>query len=391
MKIKVLKEMSTIQISNVDKKIKENEFSVKLCNYTDVYYNWGIYSEMISDFMTATAKKNEVEKFVLQKNDVVITKDSETKNDIGKSAIIIDELKNCVLGYHCALIRPNNIELDGSYLNAVLNTEYAKKYFELNAGGSGQRFYLNIDIIENMPVPIIPIKKQKEIGKFFNDIDKKIYFNNKINDNLSKQAETIILYTLNNTNETIQLSQLIDFINGYAFESKSYTTNGKYKIITIKNVQDGMVSSKKSLMLDKLPSDIDSNCILQLGDILISLTGDVGRVGIVNENNLLLNQRVAKFNVKNELYKAWIYFYFKLNSTKQSLEKISGGSNQKNLSPIETLRLFIKFDEKIIDKYNKNLNSIFLQLLNNQRENIELYNMRDYLLPLLINGQATIL
>ena len=184
MKTKLLKELSAIQISNVDKKTKENEIPVKLCNYTDVYYNWSIYDGMISEFMDATAKETEINKFSLKKNDVVITKDSETKNDIGKSAIIIDELPNCLLGYHCALIRPNVNELDGAYLNAVLNTEFAEKYFELNAGGSGQRFYLNIDVLENMPIPIVPIKKQEEIGCLFSNIDKKIYFNNKINDNL---------------------------------------------------------------------------------------------------------------------------------------------------------------------------------------------------------------
>ena len=73
------------------------------------------------------------------------------------------------------------------------------------------------------------------------------------------------------------------FENGFAFSSKSYLTSGKYRIITIKNVQDGQIDSSNAACLDILPLKMKEECKLQVGDVLLSLTGNVGRVGIVCE------------------------------------------------------------------------------------------------------------
>lgn len=79
-KLKRLKELSSIQNSNVDKKSHEHEQFVKLCNYVDVYKNEFINSSI--EFMQATADKSEIKRFTVKKNDVLITKDSETCDDI---------------------------------------------------------------------------------------------------------------------------------------------------------------------------------------------------------------------------------------------------------------------------------------------------------------------
>ncbi|MCY4362851.1 MAG: hypothetical protein OXE42_11815 [Gammaproteobacteria bacterium] len=64
-----------LRLSSVDKKSKENECPVLLCNYMDVYNNSFIHSEL--DFMTATATDQEIDKCSLVAGDVIITKDSE--------------------------------------------------------------------------------------------------------------------------------------------------------------------------------------------------------------------------------------------------------------------------------------------------------------------------
>lgn len=76
--------------------------------------------------MLATARPNEISKFQLKKGQVALTKDSETRDDIGISTYIADDFENVILGYHCALISPNKDILDGCYLNALLHTDYAK-------------------------------------------------------------------------------------------------------------------------------------------------------------------------------------------------------------------------------------------------------------------------
>lgn len=188
MEYKKLKELATISISNVDKKTADGEKTVKLCNFVDVYRNWAITDSMISNMMTATAKETEIAKYSLRKGDVCITKDSETKDDIGMSTYIADDIDNLVLGYHCALISPDKAVLDGKYLNAFLQTDFVRRFYELNASGSGQRYTLSLDAIGDIPIPVIPLEEQKKKGRILSLIDRKIENNNKINDNLCQSA-----------------------------------------------------------------------------------------------------------------------------------------------------------------------------------------------------------
>ena len=80
--------MADIRVSNVDKHTKDDELAVRLCNYVDVYKNDRITQQL--PFMQATASADEIQKFRLHQNDVVITKDSETWNDIGVPALVTE-------------------------------------------------------------------------------------------------------------------------------------------------------------------------------------------------------------------------------------------------------------------------------------------------------------
>lgn len=190
-----LANIATVEISGVDKKIKDGESAVKLCNFVDVYYNWAITSEMEHKFMEATARANEIERFKLKRGQVALTKDSETRFDIGVSTYIADDFDNVILGYHNALITPNPDKLNGKYLNALLHTDYARKYFANNASGSGQRYALSIDALNNFPVPLMPLEEQKRIGNIFSAIDQKIALNSAINDNLPTPGHSLAMAT----------------------------------------------------------------------------------------------------------------------------------------------------------------------------------------------------
>lgn len=183
-KIEKLENIAHIDISGVDKKSKENETPVKLCNFTDVYNNWAITDRMVDSFMTATANSDEISRFSLKKGMVAITKDSETRDDIGISTYIADDLDNTVLGYHTALIIPDEEKIDGSYLNGYLQSKTARTYFSNLASGSGQRYTLTIGGIGSVKVEMPPLSEQKKIGKLLSAIDRKIEINNQINDNL---------------------------------------------------------------------------------------------------------------------------------------------------------------------------------------------------------------
>ena len=189
-----LGDIATVEISGVDKKIKDGEEDIRLCNFVDVYYNWAITMARHDSFMLATARPNEISKFQLKKGQVALTKDSETRDDIGISTYIADDFNDVILGYHCALITPNKDILDGRYLNALMHTGYAKKYFACNASGSGQRYALSAEILNSFPVPVIPLQKQKQIGEIFSALDKKIELNKQINQNLEAMIADVMDY-----------------------------------------------------------------------------------------------------------------------------------------------------------------------------------------------------
>ena len=102
--VRRIRTVAELRVSNVDKHTKEEELPVRLCNYVDVYKNDRITQQLV--FMAATASEDEIERFRLDQNDVVITKDSETWDDIGVPALVTEPAKDLISGYHLAILRP---------------------------------------------------------------------------------------------------------------------------------------------------------------------------------------------------------------------------------------------------------------------------------------------
>jgi len=255
--------------------------------------------------------------------------------------------------------------------------------------GSGQPSIKKTDLL-NMEVNFPDLYTQQKITDLLSCLDKKIYSNKQINNNLEQQAQALITDYASKTPGITPLGALLSFVNGFAFKSGDYLAKGLYKIITIKNVQDGLVDSQGAACMDELPAKLPSDCKLNIGDVLLSLTGNVGRVGIVTENNLLLNQRVAKVKPKNDDLLPFIYFVLRLPVIKTEMENISKGTAQQNLSPIETLKLQLNFDELTAVELSHKLSSMFNQIVYNMIENRNLSEIRNTLLPKLMSGEIDV-
>ena len=97
-----LGDVSEVTFSSVDKRPVEGEYPVRLCNYTDVFYQREIRRDM--DFMSATASEVECQRWSLKKGDVLFTKDSETPDEIGIPSYVTEDMPNVLCGYHLARI-----------------------------------------------------------------------------------------------------------------------------------------------------------------------------------------------------------------------------------------------------------------------------------------------
>ena len=153
--VKKLKYVADSRPSNIDKKSKDEEEAVLLCNYVDVYKNEFISSQLA--FMTATTSQEQKEKFLLQKGDVLVTKDSETPDDIAIPALVVENFDNVVCGYHLTHIKPKKIM--GSYLFRYFQTKYLSSYFEVSANGV-TRYGLGVDKIGSALILNPPLEEQ---------------------------------------------------------------------------------------------------------------------------------------------------------------------------------------------------------------------------------------
>jgi len=131
--------------------------------------------------------------------------------------------------------------------------------------------------------------------------------------------------------EEKKLNHVARLRNGYAFKSSEYVETGPYRIITIANVQQGDLALDSTKIISALPSDVQQHQILRLGDILISMTGNVGRVCRVTAEGLLLNQRVGKL-VPGAINHEFFYQLLQRDEFRSAMRLKAAGGAQGNLS-----------------------------------------------------------
>ena len=160
---KPLRAVANYRVSNVDKIASDGEIAVRLCNYTDVYNNEFISPDL--ELMYATASEQEIARFGLSVNDVIITKDSESWEDIGVPALVVETADDLVCGYHLALLRPYKDTIHGAFLFRCLQAKPIQVQLELSANGV-TRFGLPIFEIGKTALPVPPLPMQRAIADY---------------------------------------------------------------------------------------------------------------------------------------------------------------------------------------------------------------------------------
>ena len=167
-----LRNVADMRVSNVDKHVKDGEIPVRLCNYVDVYKNDYINGRL--DFMRATATNEEIERFRLEEGDVLITKDSETWDDIGVPALVTEAAGDLVSGYHLALLRRQSDKVAGAYLLRALQSKWLAYQFHIEAKGV-TRYGLSHAGIKSVWLPLPPLPEQTAIVRFLDRADRRIW------------------------------------------------------------------------------------------------------------------------------------------------------------------------------------------------------------------------
>ena len=417
-----------MEISGVDKKTTAGETPVRLCNFTDVYKNWAITSPMYDSFMVASANEREIDKFTLHRGQVAVTKDSETRDDIGIPTYIADSFDDVLLGYHCALITPDETQLNGKYLNAFLHTEFIQKFFSANASGSGQRYTLSIETLNSIPLYLPSLTEQERIGSIFSSIDRKIEVNRQINDYLEAMTRQLYDYWFvqfdfpdkngkpykssggkmvwcNKLKREIPEGWMVLSINdlattcrGVSYDASqvSDTKTPKHDILVLR----GNNIKNSHIVLDSNTAYISSSLVspeqrIHRHDIIMTMSSGskehLGKCGMFQfDSQHTFGAFLTKFTPKKDSH--YYVFSFLMSAWyKAKIKSICNGTGINNLTNENFNQVLLPVPpNQYICLFNSTVSASFDRIGENEMQTEELSIQRDELLPLLMNGQVSV-
>ena len=191
--------------------------------------------------------------------------------------------------------------------------------------------------------------------------------------------------------EVKKLGEVVQLKSGFPFKSSVFSLEGLHRLVTIRNVQDGGFNPSCDNKIDELPANLPSHCVLEDGDILLSLTGNVGRVCLVFGGPFLLNQRVSKLVAAERFDWAFIFCMFRDKAMRVQLEQLSNGVAQQNLSPVLAAKLgVVSAPPKMRQRFAVIVEPMLDQLQILQRSVMNLRRTRDLLLTRLLSGELSI-
>lgn len=298
---KPLRAVSSYMVSNVDKASIDNETAVRLCNYTDVYHNEFIALEL--DFLRATATDDEIDKFRLAVDDVLITKDSESWDDIGVPSLVTETADDLLCGYHLALLRSSGDQIIGRFLFRCLQAKPIRIQLELAASGV-TRFGLPKSGIGGVMLPVPPTPQQRAIADYLDRetarLDNLIAEKQRILQLLAEKRQALITRAvtygldpeapLRNTGApwigaipahwiVTRLKFVADVRTGLALGQKTSDFNSvEYPYLSVANVQDGHLDLSNVKMV-RLPRREAESFVLCAGDVLMNEGGDDDKLG----------------------------------------------------------------------------------------------------------------
>lgn len=303
------------------------------------------------------------------------------------------------------VFRPKDDSVDSKYLYYFMMTEFVKLSMINSMTGATGRQRVNNDVFNDIEVCFPDIDIQRKIGEILSAYDNLIENNQKQIKLLEEAAQrlykewfvdlrfpgyedTPIVDGVPEGWEKAPIDSRISLLSGYAFKSAQFDSSGEYKIVTIKNVKDGAFDGINTNRIVSIPGKTPKHCVLTDGDILLSLTGNVGRTCIVNGNNYLLNQRVAK--LQSDI-PAFTYCLFRSSDMFDAMNNLANGTAQQNLSPIRTGKISILFPaDNLLEEFERIVGSMISKMLSLIKQCDLLIQVRDRLLPKLISGEIEV-
>ena len=332
------------------------------------------------------------------KNDLLLTKDGT----LGRLAIVGDEI--ICINQSVALLRVRKNLIYVPYLYYLLSTPLFQGKMLADAGGSTIK-HIYITRVNQLVIPCPSFDEQiclattlsrydslienyqKQI-KLLEEAAQRLYKEWFVDLRFPGHENTKIVDGVPEGWEKKKIKDFVELQNGYAFKSSTFEEGCPYKIVTIKNVKDGVFECENVSTIRTVPEKMPNHCFLKDGDILLSLTGNVGRVCMVIGENYLLNQRVAKLKTD---YPAFTYSLFRSHEMFITVCNLANGAAQQNVSPLRIGDInIVMANDELMKKFEGGAGVYVDEIIKHHHQIRFLTEARDRLLPKLMSGEIAV-
>ena len=352
-----------------------------------------IYQSRTFRFFIDEKKFSEMKRFQVQENDILIS----CSGTVGKVTIISKEDPKGIISQALLTLRVNSKIILPEYLKYFFSSQNGYNAIISRSSGSVQVNLAKREVIEQIPIQLPSLEVQKTIVSILSSLDDKIELNNKINDNLQQQAQSIFKSwfvdyepfggEMPDNWRIGKLSEIADYLNGLAMQKFRPSENEVgLPVLKIKELRQGSCDENSELCS---PTSIKEEFIIHDGDVIFSWSGSL-LVDIWCGGKCGLNQHL--FKVTSKQYDKWFYYLW----TKHHLNRFiflaadkattMGHIKREELDKAEVV-IPSEIDMKRISSV---MQPIIDMIINNKIENIRLSKTRDELLPKLMNGDFSV-
>jgi type I restriction enzyme S subunit len=347
----------------------------------------------------------------VQQGDILFVRSNGNKNLVGRS-LFIDKNIEAVFSGFCIRARLNSPLIEPKFCFYFTRTATFKSFIAPSGGTSIQN--LNQEILSNVKLPLLSIEEQNKIVKVLSDLDNKIEINNKINIELEAIARLVFNYWFvqfdfpnaqgkpyktsggkmvwsRELNKEIPLGwevkMLFDGMDvqyGFPFSTSKFTHLSTHKpVIRIRDILENTISLYTT-------EEVDDKYRLLRNDLLIGMDGNF-HLNFWDKEGAYLNQRSVRIRPRANSNVSNFQAYFELQPHIKAKEENVSRTTVGHLSDKDLKRLFV-LNAKKTERFNprKTFDSFLDKITANRIENQKLTELRDWLLPMLMNGQVRI-
>jgi len=315
-------------------------------------------------------------------------------------------------------------EFKAKWLYYFLQSPHAITHIKRYLNGAVQKF-LPLGALRNFPIFEFN-KNSKIITKVLSDIDAKIELNNRINRELEAMAKTLydywfvqfdfpnadgkpykssggkMLYNAELKREIPEgwengtLGDISDLVRGVTYDASDIKEENDYDVIPIlraTNISGNVIDLDNMVFVPK--QNVSANQVLNKFDILITMSS--GSKDHIGKNGFFYFDKEVAFGafcakiVAKDKYRFYVYSYTQSDFMFSTIKNECLGTNINNLngSLVKGFKIVIPPDD-LVEKFNDEVLSIYEMIGNNHKQNQQLSELRDWLLPMLMNGQVTV-